>query len=223
VVYVLCKSLPIVEACHAHRLGWACECPRNKNPIMPAHRKTVHHYNDPGHAHMLTFSCFQRRPFLSKDGSRQWMIEAIELARTKHHLDFWAYVLMPEHVHLLLWPTTAEYSISAILTTIKQSVSKRALSFVKQNAPAFLSQMADIQPNGAVQHRFWQRGGGHDRNLIEPRAIWAEIDYIHANPVRRGLCIRPTDWIWSSAIEYEFPGQGLLTINRNSLPRTKLG
>ena len=151
------------------------------------------------------------------------MVEAIDLARIKHRFHLWSYVVMPEHVHILLWPTETAYSISAILTTLKQSVSKRALSFVKQQATNFLPQMADRQPNGTIQHRFWQRGGGHDRNLTEPTAIWAEIDYLHANPVRRSLCQRPIDWIWSSAVEYEFPGQGMISIDRESLPRTMKG
>ena len=47
--------------------------------------------------------------------------------------------------------------------------------------------------------RFWQPGGGFDRNIFRERAVPAVIDYIHANPVRRGLVAQPTDWEWSSA------------------------
>lgn len=70
-------------------------------------RKQCRRYNEPGHAHALTFSCFQRRPFLARDRTRQWMLEAIDQARTKHGFHLWAYVLIPEHVHLLLGPTQA--------------------------------------------------------------------------------------------------------------------
>ncbi len=151
------------------------------------------------------------------------MIDAINESRAKHGFHLWAYVLMPEHVHLLLWPTQPAYSISRILTTLKQPVSKRALLFLRERAPMFLLQMEDRQPNGSRYYRFWQRGGGYDRNFTEPASIWKEIEYIHANPVRRGLCHRATDWIWSSANEHEFPGTGLLTIDRSSLPRTARG
>src|SRR4029079_14664514 len=136
--------------------------------------------------------------FLSKDRSRHWMVEAIQKARKKNGFDLWAWVIMPEPVHLLICPRTADYSISAILTTVKQSVSKTALNFIMREAPAFLVQMEDRQPNGAVQHRIWQRGGGYDRNVIEVSTVWSEIDYYLANPVRRGLCLRPIDWAWSS-------------------------
>lgn len=193
------------------------------DPLNAPYRKSCKRINESGHAHALTFSCFHRRRFLSKDRSRQWMIDAIEIARQRHAFHLWAYVIMPEHVHLLLWPTSAEYSMSAVLTTLKQSVSKRALLYVRESAPAFLSQMRDKQPNGKVHFRFWQRGGGYDRNLTEPKAIWSEIDYIHANPVRRGLCSSAVDWPWSSACEYGSRGSGKLRMDTSSLPRTSKG
>jgi hypothetical protein len=74
-----------------------------------------------------------------------------------------------------------------------------------------------------TDYRFWQRGGGYDRNLTEPKSIWAEIDYFHANPVRRGLCDTPTARPWSSARELEQPGSGLLRLDLSSLPRTLQG
>ncbi len=105
-----------------------------------------------------------------------WMIEGVESARTKHAVHVWAYVLMPEHVHLLVWPTHRDYSISAILKTMKQAVSRRAITYVTRNTPWFLSEMADQQPSGVVTHRFWQRGGGYDSNLTEPRSVWAAME-----------------------------------------------
>lgn len=198
-------------------LAWACGS--QSGARMSFHRKRCRRIDEPGHAHALTFSCFQRRDFLSKPRSRRWMVEAIQLSREKHGFHLWAYVIMPEHVHVLLWPTRDDCSISRILTTLKQSVSKRALLFVREKDPRFLRQMEDRQPNGIVQHRFWQRGDGYDRNLTEPRTVWTEIDYIHSNPVRRGLCERATDWPWSSAAEYDAPGKGVLSIDRSSIPQ----
>ncbi len=58
--------------------------------------------------------------------------------------------------------------------------------------------MADAQPNGQVAYRFWQRGGGYDRNLWSTRDILEKVQYIHNNPLRRGLVSKPQDWPWSS-------------------------
>ncbi len=123
------------------------------------------------------------------------MVDAINLAREKHEFDLWAYVLMPEHVHLLIWPRNAGYDVSRILATMKQSVTRKALLWVRSEAPEFLERMADRQPSGKLQYRFWQRGGGYDRNIVEPKTVWHELDYIHANPVRRELCRWPEDWL----------------------------
>jgi REP element-mobilizing transposase RayT len=70
------------------------------------YRKLSPRYNDAGHTHALMFSCFRRQPFLSKDRSRQWMVDAIQRARETHRFHLWAWVIMPEHVHLLICPTT---------------------------------------------------------------------------------------------------------------------
>jgi putative transposase len=183
-----------------------------------SHYKTRKVYNDFGHAHALTFSCFQRRPFLSKDRSRAWLIEAIDRARQLHRFHVWAYVIMPEHAHLLVWPAEPDYFVSSILNSIKQSVAKRALLYVRRKVPAFLRHMEDRQPNGETHYRFWQRGGGYDRNLIEPAAIHAEIDYFHQNPIRRGLCKKAEDWLWSSAADYTGLRAGRLRIDMASVP-----
>src|SRR6516225_272201 len=181
-------------------------------------RKTCKRFNNPGEAHALTFSCFHRRPFLIKNRSRQWLVEAIDRVRLKLGFHVWAFVIMPEHAHLLVWPTQPEYDISHVLNSIKQSVAKRALAHVRRAAPEFLKWMEDRQPNGQVHYRFWQRGGGYDRNVVEPITAHHQAEYMHRNPVRRGLCARPEDWWWSSAAEYAGLGAGPLRIDRDSLP-----
>jgi putative transposase len=190
---------------------------------MSTKLKHCKRYNEAAHAHELTFSCFRRQRFLLGNHSRAWFVDAINLARRKHSFHVWAYVIMPEHAHLLIWPTTPQYSVSKILSTIKQSVTRKALNHVLQSAPQFLKRMEDLQPNGDIHHRFWQRGGGYDRNSTEPTTIWAQIDYIHLNPVRRKLCIYPEEWEWSSAGIYAGLRNGPISIDRDSLPRTVQG
>ncbi len=162
-------------------------------------RKTCKRQDVPGDAHSLTFSCYRRQAFLSRDRSRRWFVEALSAARQEHKFDLWAYVVMPEHVHLLIFPRDDHYSMSGILLDIKRPVARKAVRYVKAHAPAFLDQMRDQQPNGVVRHRFWQRGGGYDRNLIDAKTIHNTMAYIHANPVRRGLVESAEDWSWSSA------------------------
>ena len=123
---------------------------------------------------------------------------------------------MPEHVHIVLWPENE--TISSILSTIKQSVSKRAILWLKDNAPDFLERLLDAHPGSKSSYRFWQRGGGYDRNLRSVRDIHEKVRYLHENPVRRGLVSRPIDWYWSSASAWESGVDEPLMIDRHSLP-----
>jgi putative transposase len=148
------------------------------------------------------------------------LAEAIDCARKKHDFLLWAYVFMPEHVHLLICPRPNVYDVSKILESIKLSVARTAVPYVRKNAPTFLSSMLDQQPNGRTHYRFWQRGPGFDRNITSEQTAVAEIEYIHANPVRRGLCEKPTDWHWSSAADYAGLRSGPLAIDFHESPRT---
>ena len=115
---------------------------------------------------------------------------------------------MPEHVHLLVCPRRREYSTAAFCASVKVSVARRAVAWVRAHAPDLLDRLRDAQPNGKVAHRFWQRGGGRDRNLFTPATARAQIDYVHLNPVRRGLCGVPTDRAWPSARDHAAADRG---------------
>lgn len=180
--------------------------------------KQCRRYNDLGDAHALTFSCFHGQAFLSKERTCRWLIDAVESARKRHRFDLWAYVLMPEHCHLLLFPRETDYSISRILGSIKLPVTRRAKIYLTKHDPAALRLMRDTQPSGATAYRFWQRGGGYDRNLREPGTVHATIKYIHANPVRRGLVTRAEDWTWSSAAWYAGRAEVPIVPDEGSIP-----
>lgn len=164
--------------------------------LIPHMRRRA--FNDPGHAHFLTFSCYHRRQFLTDDRVRTWLAESIDAARHKHDFGMWAYVFMPDHVHLLLYPHRNAYSISTILRDIKEPLAQRLVSYWRKEAPWHLDRMKARQGRREI-HRLWQAGGGYDRNLTDPDTIGRAIDYIEWNPVRRGYVKEPSEWIWSSA------------------------
>jgi putative transposase len=171
-------------------------------PRKPIHRKRRKSFNDPGHAHELTFSCYRRWPMLGKDRARAWLIDALANSRRRWNIELWAYVIMPEHVHVLLCPREECYDMALILKALKQPVSRNAVRYLRRHAPDWLAKLRVTQPSGRVQHHFWQPGGGYDRNIVHDKTAWACVDYIHDNPVRRGLVDSSTQWPWSSARWY---------------------
>jgi putative transposase len=182
------------------------------------YRKRCKRFNIPWDAHELTFSCYRRRALLSRDRTRNYLAQAVALARNVHSFDVWAYVVMPEHVHLLVWPRRDDYSVSAILKTLKQSVSRKAIGYLRRTNPDGLRALATGQKH--CPYRFWQDGGGYDRNIRTAAALRKAVEYAHNNPVVRELVPRPEDWIWSSCRDWEFGEEGPIPIDRESCLRS---
>ena len=158
-------------------------------------------YNELGQPRELTFSCYRRYPFLERERTREWFREALEVARLKFGYQLWAYVLMPEHVHLLVYPGNAPDRMSRFLQAVKEPVARNAIAYLKDNAPDWLARLT-VREGNRLRYRFWQPGGGYDRNVTNSTALRAMIDYIHTNPVRRGLVSEAEGWEWSSARWY---------------------
>lgn len=165
------------------------------NQRRARHRRN---FNIPGHAHELTFSCYKRYQFLKSDRTCRWLAEAIDEARAKWRFDLWTYVFMPEHVHLILHPRDAAYDIAQIRKAIKDPVARQAIKYLEVHSPHWLSRITRRR-GGHTERLFWKSGGGFDRNVTESATLLAMIDYLHLNPVRRGLVERAEDWKWSSA------------------------
>lgn len=159
------------------------------------HRKS---FNKPGHAHELTFSCYRKYPFLGKERVQQWLCESIKDGYRDLEYALWAYVFMPDHVHLIMKPLQNDYDISEFLSRVKSSVSRKALAFLRKQAPDWMEKLK-AERGDRTEYHFWQRGGGYDRNITEPGTLLRMIDYVHMNPVRKGLVEQASDWKWSSA------------------------
>jgi putative transposase len=211
---------------------------------MEPHRKRVKHYHEPGDFHELTFSCYDRSPLLVRDDWRRLICQAIDKAIAAHDFALVAFVLMPEHVHLLVYPRpqtakalasrrlhgpapmagrrqwhpvapdvgSSEFvlkRLSRLLTDIKQPFSRRVKRILVNEKSPLVSQLTVTERPGKPVFRFWQEGPGYDRNLSSKETILAAIEYIHRNPIRRGLAAWPVDWKWSSARWYASDGKEL--------------
>lgn len=181
--------------------------------LTESHRKRVRHFDLPGDAHFLTFSCYRRLPLLSKDRTRKWFVEALAAAHNKHHFQLWAWVIMPEHVHLLIYPDANSTKIANILADIKRPVAQRAIAYLVGRKSPFLKRLT-VRNKSRTYRRFWQAGPGQDHNIYDPRTAHRVVEYIHFNPLRRGLVTRAEDWLWSSARDWLGDVDGLIRVDR---------
>ncbi len=163
---------------------------------IDGYRKKRHAFNMPGHSHELTFSTFRRQQFLGYRLFCDYFVEAVIQSSQKWQYDVRAFVVMPDHVHLLISPLRREYQIEQTLKSIKQSVARRALNHLRREIPEKLACLATGQKH--EPYRFWQDGGGYDRNITSREAFYNSLRYIHFNPVKRGLVERPELWYYSS-------------------------
>jgi putative transposase len=125
--------------------------------------------------HFVTFSCYRRQPLLNTRRARRAFEIILEQVRRKHQFFVAGYVVMPEHVHLLLTePKIGRLSVA--IQVVKQLVSRKV---------------------GTGGQPFWQRRY-YDFNVWSEAKRIEKLKYIHRNPVNRGLVDRPEDWAWSS-------------------------
>jgi putative transposase len=166
-------------------------------------------YYGRGDLHFLTFSCCRRLPFLANKSARNLSVR--ELARVPREYDFLllAYVVMPEHVHLLLGEPR-KGTPSTVLQVLKQRVSRKMRK--KRRSPPPGQLRLNFPEPGKNPRSFWQ-ARFYDFNVQTRRKMNEKIEYIHRNPIDRGLVAHPKDWQWSSWGFYARVGTALLSMD----------
>jgi putative transposase len=159
-------------------------------------RKKMVRQEVPGTARFLTFSCYRRLPLFNNDQIKDRFVEVLNTSVTKLPIDVLAWVVMPEHVHLVLFPREAGL-VTPFLTSLKSTISREVLARWRELDAPILPRLDD----GEGYH-FWQLGGGYDRNVVGQELL-EKIAYCHRNPITRGLVKTSSEWKWSSARAYE--------------------
>ncbi|HKM81715.1 MAG TPA: transposase [Candidatus Acidoferrum sp.] len=160
-----------------------------------------------GDLHFITFCCYQRRALLGTAQARNLAAQILGEVRAKYGFALFGYVIMPEHVHLLIGESPAA-SPAKVVQVFKQRVSRRMREKKcleePQSGLSFSGEEAELR-------RFWQRRY-YDFNVYTRGKLNEKLDYMHANPVKESLVGHPRDWPWSSWSFYEV-GEGLLRMD----------
>jgi putative transposase len=153
---------------------------------MPRRLKRYHQARD---LHFLTFSCYRRQPLLASAQAKKLFEIALEKSRVHYGFFVTGYVVMPEHVHLLI-SEPERGTLASAVQAIKQSVSRKMIT---------------------TDGHFWQTRY-YDFNVYTPHKRIEKLRYIHRNPVKRGLVERPDEWQWSSFRHYATGEEGIVEI-----------
>lgn len=175
---------------------------RIQRPERSKQRKQLKRYHAPGDFHGLTFSCYQQLPLLINDDWCCRLSHHLTAACRDHEIDLNGFVYMPTHVHLVIFPRQTEPDIGRFLAAFKQPFSKEIKQILIDNQSPLLEKLTVRERPGKTAFRFWQEGGGHDKNISLRRTLSHYLDYVHLNPAAAHLCERAIDWRWSSARYY---------------------
>jgi REP-associated tyrosine transposase len=154
---------------------------------MPSHLRRYQQTRD---LHFVTFSCYRRQPKLGKPAARAVFELALELTRRRYQFRVKGYIVMPEHVHLLV-SEPEDGTLATVLQALKQSVSRRLA-------------LRAAEP-------FWQTRY-YDFNVWTAKKEVEKLKYLHRNPVARGLVASPEEWPWSSFRHYAIGEVGVVEI-----------
>jgi putative transposase len=166
------------------------------------------HYGQ-GDLHFITFSCYRRKSLLGTARARDRFVKILDEVRCRHAFRLVGYVVMPEHVHLLM-SEPPKKNPSKILQVLKQKVArallKRRRSTIRTQLPL------RFDGNETEKAPFWQRRF-YDFNVWSEKKLKEKLVYMHANPVQRKLVQHSKDWVWSSWPRYARKGQVKIRID----------
>ncbi|HVO80325.1 MAG TPA: transposase [Terriglobales bacterium] len=145
-----------------------------------------------GQSHFITFSCYRRQPNFSTADIYSLFPVSLEDMRRRFDLRVYGYVVMPEHVHLLL-------------SEPQRGVLADAIHYLKVS---FTKRLHSRLPGIGA---FWQKRY-YDRNVRDADEFDVKLRYLHRNPVKRGLVQKAGDWRWSSFRHYAFREMGVVEI-----------
>ncbi len=170
----------------------------------------LRHFDDLGTARFITFSCFHNYRLLHDQDTIMSFLQELEAARVRWDLHILGYVVMPNHVHLILFPEN-EIPLGKVVGEVKARSGYRILTKWKADNRDILVRLKSGRGRKAL-YSFWQPRG-YDHNCRTPEIVREKIRYCHANPVRAGLVNDPGDWPWSSYGWYNGKREGIVVVS----------
>lgn len=153
----------------------------------------LHHYDNLGTARFVTFSTYRFYPLIN-DEVAAIVIRHLGTMRERTGIKVYGYVLMPDHVHLVLHPPDGA-TLGREIGGLKALSAREILS--RMIDAGGLPQQLCVKRDGRVKQVFWQRRC-YDHNCRNRETVIEKIEYCHNNPVKRLLVESAGDWKWSS-------------------------
>ena len=175
-------------------------------------------YYSGNHLHFVTTSTYRRARVFDSDRFKRHLIATLAELRGELGFRILGYVLVPEHFHLLVWPSESA-NPSQIMQKLEGRVARHVLKILRQNrGKAWCARMLARFTLPASVHdeahcRVWQRRF-YDMNVWSEKKKLEKLDYMHNNPVKRGLVGHVGEWPWSSWRYYYLEDKSVIAMDR---------
>ena len=164
-------------------------------------------YYGADHLHFITCSCYHRQRWLDSRRRRDLFLRVLEQVRRRYDFVVAGYVIMPEHIHLLI-SEPGKGDPSRVMQAVKQGFARRVLRQTRKRQVAAQGELFAGQAEHVWQRRFYDFNVWSEGKRIE------KLRYMHRNPVQRGLVAEPEQWVWSSFRSYAYGEAGTVGVNQ---------
>jgi putative transposase len=178
-------------------------------------RSKLKRYYGAGHLYFITCSCYRRQPLLGTRHRRDLFLTVLEQVRRRYQFVIAGYVVMPEHIHLLI-SEPQDKNPSTVMQALKLGFARRVLAQARCRRNPSQDVLFDHAPQHIWQKRFYDFNVWTEHKRIE------KLRYMHRNPVKRGLVASPELWRWSSFRAYSLGETGLVTVNQWEVLKMKM-
>ena len=180
--------------------------------------KGLRRYYGSGHFHFLTTSCYHRRPLLGTPRRRDRFLKTLEEVRARYGFIVVGYVVMPEHIHLLI-SEPERGTPSTVMQVLKQRFARQVLGEWRRRGKP---EQGSLWQEAFAEGHIWQKRF-YDFVVRSEAKKMEKLRYMHHNPVKRRLVLEPEQWNWSSSRWYAYGESGAVLVNEQRPAMMKMG
>ncbi|HVW16306.1 MAG TPA: transposase [Mucilaginibacter sp.] len=178
---------------------------------------TRYRFGDSERPHFITFSVIEWIDVFNRECYKEILTDSIKFSIANKGLTVHAWVIMPNHVHMIV-SAKPEHELMGIIRDIKKFTSRMIIKAIEDNVQEsrkhwmlWLFKSAGSKNSNNNEYQFWQQDN-HPIELTTDGMIGQRLNYLHENPVKAGLVWEPADYKYSSAIDYYKQESGLIEI-----------
>ncbi|MEW6555834.1 MAG: transposase [Elusimicrobiota bacterium] len=165
----------------------------------------IHRFLEKGAVHFVTTNTINRVKIFNDEVSARFLLLCIGYHKFMLNFYLLGYVIMPDHLHMLLQILSEKYNLSVIMKQIKGNFARKYNEWYQKNQPTGSRRLnADYLKwdyRGFSYKPVWQESF-YDTALRDPKQVREKIEYMHWNPVKAGIVDHPKDYEFSSYHQY---------------------